>query len=167
MIVIAIIGILAIVLIPQAAKMRENAKLSGVDSNMRMVQSQIEGVIDNCKSASDLSNALQTRLGDSISNPFNVATTDVEELTAEGAAYKNVDKKIAAVAIYDVGTDKTIDDAHKLFAAPNGTAKGKHLAGAVVVAITGDGPTLEAHIYGYDAKGNPRTVTNNVKSVTK
>ena len=49
MIVIAIIGILAIVLIPQAAKMRENAKLSGVDSNMRMVQSQIEGVIDNCK----------------------------------------------------------------------------------------------------------------------
>ena len=168
MIVIAIIGILAIVLIPQAAKMRENAKLSGVDSNMRMVQSQIEGVIDNCKSASDLLNALQTRLGDSISNPFNVATTDVEELTEteEGTAYKN-DKKIAAVAIYDVGTNKTIVDAHELFAAPNGTAKGKHLAGAVVVAITGDGPTLEAHIYGYDAKGNPRTVTNNVKSVTK
>ncbi len=49
MMVIAVIGILAAVLIPKIGSTKTTAKLSGVESNARQVEAQVHGLIDRYK----------------------------------------------------------------------------------------------------------------------
>lgn len=164
MIVIAIIGILAIVLIPQAAKMRENAKLSGVEANMRMVQAQVEAVIDDSINPTELASALSARLGNSIVNPFNTGEKTVITVSTDNPGDTTVGST-SAVAIF-TGLMSSTDT---LFAAPlnaNGIDD-SDLSGTVVVAVTGSGKDLTAKIYGYNQSGKPITTSAKAKTVTK
>lgn len=154
MIVIAIIGILAIVLIPQASKMRENAKLSGVDANARMVQAQIEAVIDDSNNATDVQTALKTRLGASIKNPFDTNQTGV--YTPASAATTT---SVGAVAIY-----ANVANPDTYFSTVSADA---NFSGEVVVSVTGSGKDLKAYIFEFDQAGSPRTPSGKAKVVTK
>lgn len=79
MMVVAVIGILAAVLIPKIGGTKDSAKLAGVDSNERQVEGQVNGLIqrnhyDAAKMASSLINVLNgqdaTPNVDDITNPF-------------------------------------------------------------------------------------------------
>lgn len=82
MMVIAVIGILAAVLIPKLGGTKDASKLSGVDANARMVQGHVNGLIqryhqDSVKFQAALINVCngQDNLpsNDDITNPFNSA----------------------------------------------------------------------------------------------
>lgn len=159
MIVIAIIGILAIVLIPQASKMRDNAKQSGVDSNARIVQAQLEALIDDYNSPTTLASALSTRLGSMIVNPYDSSDTYVQIDTdpTNGVASPS------AVTIFDAGV--TSSNVDTLFA--SGGTVYSPLSGTVVVGIYGSNSTLAAKVYSYDKTGTPVTSSTKAKTVTK
>lgn len=168
MIVIAIIGILAVVLIPQAAKMRENAKLAGVDANLRMVQAQIEAVIDDNDTPQALATALAARLGTSITNPIVTSkkTAFVVNNTTPVAG-DVADSNNVSVAIFTpAGVATAFTAAADTYFAVGGITN-VNLSGAVVVAITGTGKTLTASLYTDDAVGAPRTAVGKAKTVAK
>lgn len=76
MIVIAVIGILAIVLVPKVGMVKTQAKSAGIDVNMRMVQSYVQSALNNATTtavfSADLANAFPTSAtGDNVlANPF-------------------------------------------------------------------------------------------------
>lgn len=84
MIVIAIIGILAIVLIPRIGAMRDSAKLAGIDTNMRIAEGDAQSLLNNYTPAtpsletafeSELAGKLWTKVSDKDSaNPLTGVT---------------------------------------------------------------------------------------------
>ncbi len=78
MMVIAVIGILAAVLIPKIQGVKDNSKLAGVDANARQVQAYVTGLIQRYQNAtSGTASAQQTAFAnsvvaaaDSLENPF-------------------------------------------------------------------------------------------------
>lgn len=78
MIVIAVIGILAIVLVPKVGTVKTQAKSAGLDTNVRMVQGYIQSRISSWNNAKDLTNAsvaadIKNALdygNDKVTNPF-------------------------------------------------------------------------------------------------
>lgn len=78
MMVIAVIGILAAVLIPKIGSTKDNAKLAGVDANIRQVHAHVEGLVGRYKNdAQDLATALEELINEDgtpdandIRNPF-------------------------------------------------------------------------------------------------
>lgn len=157
MIVIAIIGVLALVLIPQASKMRTNAKLSGVDANARIAVANIQGLIDDNTTAAGLATAIQTKLSATeLANPIDgeisvpaVAAALPTTGTAPGAividAVTYANKAAADAALASDGATK-----------PTCT----FAAGSIVVAVFGTTPDdLGAAVYGFDNKGKSMTPT--------
>jgi len=79
MMVIAVIGILAAVLIPKIGGTKDSAKLAGVDSNARQVQAHVHALLERYKNNADsfpqaLINAINGGDGadaEDITNPFN------------------------------------------------------------------------------------------------
>lgn len=84
MIVVAVIGILAIVLLPKIGTIKTTAKSAGIDTNMRMVQAVVQSkisdyagkagtVINSVSAENTLANELVNTLnnGDKIVDPFN------------------------------------------------------------------------------------------------
>lgn len=166
MIVIAIIGILALVLIPQASKMRDNARLAGVDANMRIVQAQAEAVIDDASTADELINILSTRIGNMVKNPFNssdrcvpVTAVSFNLIDSITNFYVNND----AVFICKTGTDPD-----GIFASGSGSIPhNDNLKGTVVAAVYTNNNVLTVKIYGFDKDGNARTTSSKAKVVSK
>ncbi len=75
MIVIAVIGILAIVLIPKVGQVKTQAKSAGIDTNMRSVegyvQSKINGWANKGKDAGDIATDIKDAFDtEKIPNPF-------------------------------------------------------------------------------------------------
>ena len=91
MIVITVIGILAIVLLPRIAGVRDDARNSGVNANMRTVQGVAELEINRYKEGeeSQFKNRLLNRLND-LENPMTGTTNEAlyistsSDLTLEG-----------------------------------------------------------------------------------
>ena len=75
MIVITVIGILAIVLLPRIAGVRDDARNSGVDANMRTVQGVVELEINRYKEKDEFKTRLENRLND-LENPVTGTTNE-------------------------------------------------------------------------------------------
>jgi type IV pilus assembly protein PilA len=80
MIVIAVIGILAIVLVPRVGAVKTQAKTSGLDTNIRMVQGYVQSRISNWNDTTSGKNPDQVatevygavaQVNDPMKNPFN------------------------------------------------------------------------------------------------
>lgn len=73
MMVIAIIAILATVLIPKMSGIKNNAKLAGVDSNARIVQGIVQGMIERYQTGAtyDTFGASIVSSCSDITNPFD------------------------------------------------------------------------------------------------
>ncbi|RJX19937.1 MAG: prepilin-type N-terminal cleavage/methylation domain-containing protein [Desulforudis sp.] len=74
MIVIAVIAILAFALIPKSGLVRDTAKEAGVEANARTVQGIVEGMAHRYNTGAALRDAVVTRLGNDIVNPFTQGT---------------------------------------------------------------------------------------------
>ncbi|AFM42329.1 prepilin-type N-terminal cleavage/methylation domain-containing protein [Desulfosporosinus acidiphilus SJ4] len=103
MIVIAVIGILAIVLVPKVGTVKTQARTTGLDTNLRMVQGYVQSRISDWNTtsghdastiASEVYNALITDPTDKMQNPFennNIAipSTDGVGPSVPGEVYLN------------------------------------------------------------------------------
>lgn len=90
MIVIAVIGILAIVLVPQVGSTKDAAKATGLDTNTRTVQAYVESrisswdqnVVDDADVIADIYNNFNDLSNeDSLANPFYPANITVNNTT--------------------------------------------------------------------------------------
>lgn len=136
MVVIALIGILASVLVPQFGGVRDRARDTGVLTNVKMVEAYVASVIDN----------------------YPVSDAGFDDLVADITAYFSETGANALTNPYTSTNANTISvpaDGGTSFA-----ASGE--AGQVCVIIDPD--TLHTYINGFDAeknelKGTQRTVT--------
>lgn len=154
MIVIAVIGILAIVLIPKVGTVKTQAKATGLDTNIRLVQGYAESKIDKWVSkkidvatiAGDIEKAFSGNDNKKVVNPFTSKPLNAVQSVA------TVPVATEGYSLYIVNT---------AIAAPTGTAPGITLAsganlnGAILVVIQNDGtdPIEGIWIYAYDESG--------------
>lgn len=145
MIVIAVIGILAIVLVPRVGAVKEQAKNSGLETNLRSVQGYAESRItkwdDNPSTttssiASDIENAFKvTGSNQRIVNPHSTDATVVAKIGTDTDTFGPDD----ALQIYDTTNTPTTD------------TRGK---GSIGVLIDSDLDTNGIVITSYDLNGN-------------
>lgn len=77
MLVIAVIGILAAVLVPKMGFMKDNAREAGLDTNARMVEATVTSMLHKYTNRDDLRGALAAKLKGNLTNPFSNQTTAV------------------------------------------------------------------------------------------
>ena len=153
MIVIAVIGILAIVLVPRIGTVKTQAKATGLDTNIRLVQGYAESKIDKWVSkntdvaaiAGDIKKAFSGNENKRIVNPF---TSEALNAFAGAATVPDDDYSLYIVetAIASPAKDN-----------PGITSgSGANLKGAVLVVIKDDGaePIEGIWIYAYDESGS-------------
>ncbi|WP_459930436.1 prepilin-type N-terminal cleavage/methylation domain-containing protein [Desulfosporosinus burensis] len=84
MIVIAVIGILAVVLVPKVGTVKTQAKATGLDTNIRLVEGYVQSKITKWADKSVSAAAIQSDIlaafdlnssSEKISNPFTLSTT--------------------------------------------------------------------------------------------
>lgn len=156
MIVIAIIGILAVVLVPKALSVKKTAKTSGVDANIRVVQATIEGMIDEYSTKESFAAALQTRLEGSVTNPYT-NSSDVYK-PAPPKVYDNEDTSNAAIVLSYASEASTANSYDDEFSTSNSSDTYSNAKGAVIVALFGNNDNLDgAALYGIDGNGKPIT----------
>lgn len=91
MIAVAIIGILALVLIPRVAGVKDTARETGVDTNVRMGLTVAENLVDKYTSDQAGLTSLETALASALtangaSNPFSKSTAIASAAVTNGAA---------------------------------------------------------------------------------
>jgi prepilin-type N-terminal cleavage/methylation domain-containing protein len=169
MIVITVIGILAIVLLPRLAGLRDEARAQGVEPNLRAAQGLIEiEITKEVTSAAAFADFLKTKL-DGTQNPitgtrgarsiadgtapdnyqdnaYAIRWLDSETISGSALKYATSESALAAT-MSAVGIDE------KQFDAQLGTYPQR--AGLVVIQVFRETGTqrLTTIIYGYDAKG--------------
>jgi len=113
MMVIAVIGILAAVLIPKIGVIKTEAKLAGVDTNLRTVQAQVEAIVPRYKNAtvSSVETTIKDRLtANPLTNPIT-EETGVAEVTLTGDTnYDGVSGSPSGAVFYSTNDD---DDTNK------------------------------------------------------
>ena len=143
MIVIAVIGILAVVMVPKVGSIKSQAKSSGVDTNVRAVEAFVQSRIDYwatngtaqwTSATAGIQPEIQTALAD-IKNPISLSTTIVSSTNA------------ATSLLAPAGA--AVTDALQI----GGVASGSIPLGGVVVVSTGTEDTISIIITGYDANG--------------
>lgn len=146
MMVVAVIGILALVLIPKIGGTKDQAKLAGVESNMRVAQSVVEGNIMRYqhKGSSNLS-AFATKIVSGLSDVTNPYTN------VAGAVLDSTANTAAIVTDYAVTVNSTDNPAA---AANNAANKGSVLVIIDEEEVSSKFSIKEVKIYGYDEKGN-------------
>lgn len=139
MVVIALIGILAAVLVPKFGGVRDTAKNTGMLTNAKMVEAYVASVIDSYKVGEDA--ALVTAItnqfkgtGNQLANPY----TGVEADT-------NISVTSAAAGTYSAGAADATD------------------AGIVYVVVNSD--NLKVFINGFDSKGSE--LKNTKREITR
>lgn len=151
MIAIAIIGILALVLIPRVAGVKNQARESGLDTNVRMAVSIAEGLVDNytpddtgCR---DLEAALVTKLrANNQKNPIT-KSTDVGTAVA-GMAPEPTDALSNGnrAYLYEVAATDDEDDVQTV-------ANSTNMAGVVYFDASVTSGKLTVTFTPYDADG--------------
>jgi type IV pilus assembly protein PilA len=86
MIVITVIGILAIVLLPRISGVRDEARTSGVETNLRAVQGQVELEIGKYESTSAGAVLLAARLKQRLEDDASMITNPITGLTGAATA---------------------------------------------------------------------------------
>ncbi|WP_277445281.1 prepilin-type N-terminal cleavage/methylation domain-containing protein [Pelotomaculum isophthalicicum] len=142
MMVIAVIGILAAFLIPKIDGTKDNARLAGVDSNLRQVEGYVNSAIQrNAEDTTKLQDAIvsavngsdNARSTDDMANPFTSTDYGASESLAESVA----------VVVLAAATDQS---------PANGTATN---AGRVYVTVRpATGRVTDVIISSYDKVGN-------------
>lgn len=130
MIVIAVIGILAVVLVPKVGSIKTSAKQSGLDVNMRIVQGYCVSQID--KWSEDSGTFTQTKVATEI---MGVVTTGSNSMT-------NPSDNLTATAF-------TIQNDGKLLAADTDPKKGI----VYISSVTGSNSTYKVKISSIDNAG--------------
>lgn len=158
MIVIAVIGILAVVLVPKMSGLKTGAKVTGVQTNVVSVQAYVVSKMDkwiysnktNVQIAQEISkqfsgdNALKNPLSGLTTHSSNIALAELIQTNSSGVA------QTAAVAGTLVSTD-----ALQILSALPGTPYliTTPVAGTVVVVVPAT-VTTGIQIIGYDETGN-------------
>jgi len=95
MMVVAVIGILAAVLVPRIGGTKDSAKLSGVDANARTVQASVESLImryqnRSSSNISSFASSLQSVLtATTVANPFDNTKTGSKNITGTPSVLDN------------------------------------------------------------------------------
>lgn len=151
MMVVAVIGILVAVLVPRIGATKNEARMSGIDTNVRTVQSAIESNIGRFQ-RNDANNP--TNFATRISNASNGLQNPLRVVAQNGVTSATVPTTAPATAVVAI-TDATV-------AAP--TTADADLAGTLVVTCTIDANNaiVNATITPYDDQGTtmPTTVVN-------
>ena len=140
MVVIAIIAILAAVLIPRMGFMKQGAKESGIQANVRMVESIASAEINrfSAADADDFEARVATRIGTNLRNPISNST----------AVATNFSPSPPPAVVY-VNTTTDEYTTTELALTPQ-----EDCAGAVGFAGYNNGGRLECRIWWYDSAGN-------------
>lgn len=145
MMVIAVIGILAAVLIPKIGSTKDSAKNSGVESNARQVEAQINGIIARYKNDST---KFQSKLIDAINSDGTATTAD------SGDIQNPFDTSKYGAG---TGTDNAVQVTDTTAAPVDGTATAK---GFVHVDVNESGNNVsDVVVTSYDHLGNILTKT--------
>jgi type IV pilus assembly protein PilA len=147
MIVLAIIAILAVVLVPKAGQMKDNARNAGVTTNVNAVRGALEAkVVDtNYLGIRGTTLALLTsNFNGTLANPFNAKAT-----TVDGAGYAATRTDVPTIDSIDV-FDQTSVGGVANFSTPASVVQAK---GIVFVYVYTDGYV----VFGVDSTG---TVVN-------
>lgn len=149
MIVIAVIGILAVVLVPKVGTVKTQAKSAGVDTNMWAVQGYVQSKINRwanegktaAQVATDITAAFSEATGEQIPNPYTSAQIDAVSGTSTVGA--NPANNALYVATDGLGADLVAADLTAL----------KTKGTIVVAAEPAAGTILEVNIYSHGADG--------------
>ena len=147
MIAIAIIGILALVLIPRVAGLKDNARAAGLDSTIRVAMSIAEGVVDNYTADAAGCGQLEEYL-----------TTKLPANAAENPNTKNKTVKVKSEVVGgDAAFANTVEGATPEFTgedAKEGFAGTEELKGVVLFdAFVDSDDKLKVQFQGVDASG--------------
>jgi prepilin-type N-terminal cleavage/methylation domain-containing protein len=151
MIVIAVIGILGVVLVPQISGVKDKAREAGLEVNVKVVQGIVESMIENYggsdAEASALAESLVAKLNTEdyqVRNPFSGNTK---------ARLYGTDTDTSVKVYFNAG--ETYQSTDVLFADNSGIKE--YLAGNIVVGITNYQNRIKVEIYKFDGKGGPIT----------
>ena len=156
MIVIAVIGILAVVLVPKMSGIKTGAKVTGVETNAASVHayvvSRMDKWINKGTTVVDIATEISKQFsGDNaLKNPLSGKTIQTSDITGvtltqtDGAATPTVTASTDALQI--LGADPT-----NTTTTPPSYAKGH---GTVVVVVTSNIAANGIQIIGYDDQGN-------------
>jgi type IV pilus assembly protein PilA len=139
MVVIAIIGILAAVLVPQFAGVKDKAKASGVLTNARVVEAYVTSIIEDY-SASEASS-----LADQINSYFSSNKLD-------NPYEKNTTSNVLASVAADADSEYI-------------TAPGEGDAAGIIYAVVNNNGGLKIYINGFDEDG--KEIKNSKMEVIK
>jgi type IV pilus assembly protein PilA len=147
MMVVAVIGILAAVLIPKIGATKDSAKLTGIDSNTRQVEAQVHALIDRYKQdADDFQTNLISALNDGSATPSNENKALVNPF--DNSMY-GADKTGTPAVLIEVVTTGKVNGA-------TGTPKDKIAKGQIYVKVAADNSNnriKDVEIYsGYEAE---------------
>ncbi len=155
MIVVAIIGILALVLVPKIGGMKNQAKLAGMDTNSRVAQAVVQRVINDFSATqlNELDAALLARLPGDTVNPFTDATgplaySEVTDATPTSAAF--------ATGYVNAG-------AHEDLTGVDFAAQAANLKGVIVLSSYADGSQVKVDLLPFDDNGAPMKVVTITK----
>jgi type IV pilus assembly protein PilA len=150
MIVIAVIGILAIVLVPRIGTVKAQAKETGLDTNIRVVQGYCESKIDRWVSNEKTGAQVEGDIVNSFSFTGDPAKQLVNPVTAVPASAVGGEAKLAKGSLYII-TSGSIGD-----------VVANDVKGTVVVVVDDNYKDNGILIYGFGTDGTmltDRTVT--------
>lgn len=159
MIAVAIIGILALVLIPKISGMKTQTKLSGVDTNMRVAEGIVSNVINDFDSTDDLTDletAIRNRLGD-VKNPLNQGA-GVELMATVTAGTDD------AAFVYTDGDENDLAAVNATLD-PLRTTPDTDLEGTIAISAYVNGATVSVLLTPFDDQG--REMSKKAKTITK
>lgn len=152
MIVIAVIGILAVVLVPKVGSVKMTAKSTGIDTNMHVVQGYVQSRINSWANAGTGTGTASTVVAGDILSALNTgSTTDIMINPFSGS------KTISSVTLGNVGTP--VQAAVVITTDGTGVPSTPitNAAGSIVVvsdtSISASAPTSGVSIYAYDNVG--------------
>ncbi|NLI91826.1 MAG: type II secretion system protein [Peptococcaceae bacterium] len=153
MIVIAVIGILAIVLVPKVGTVKTQSKTAGLDTNIRLVQGYCESKIDKWISKSTTTLNVATEIRDSFTSTDDTKKA-VNPYTSKSTSATSAAALPTVAGDYSIYIVNVPDDAPDTIAVNN-----SYLAGAILVVIensdgaVGTVPIEAVHLYAYDQDG--------------
>lgn len=159
MIVIAVIGILAVVLVPKMSGIKTGAKVTGVQTNAASVQAYVVSSMDKWINKGLANDAIATKISaqfsadNALKNPLSGETKQTSNI-ATTVLLTQTDKStgIAGTPTAAITTDMTKTDALQILSAAPSTPYATG-AGTVVVVVPAT-VTNGIQIIGYDDQGN-------------